>query len=235
MNYMDFVVNDAINEDNIDELFKVIFADDLKIDFKKMSEFLNSRYDVYCKQFSKDVQSEMKIFLEDIYTDPQKFDDLILNIKCLLVSENSFSEDIINMIDSKIFWFMFAISVKKCVGQPLSKIDNTEEYFSYMNVETEEQKNAHIQCINAYSNDCNNFSLKRNPELCLFLHKFGSKNKKIKTKKKNVSRVVRRTKKLMQIYKISHRHNSYNIFKGQCHIVPEDFAKMIVTFFCNVL
>lgn len=226
-NQMSILLNDINSEDNFDRLFDVIFSNDYIIDHNLLVSFLQERYSVIAPSLSDGDKESINTYINELSSDLDELNYFLIKIQRLLIDPDEHS--LMLRLDHSAFWTFFAISIKKCVSSPSSKIENTEDYYSQVTTNTSQQEKAHQKCIAAFNLNSDKFSLRTDPMLKLFLHSFHSRNKRIKTRKKNLHRVLKKTKKIMQAKKINDRTNSnYNIFIGKTYIIPEEFAKYIV-------
>lgn len=221
---INLLIQESISDKNADQLFEIIFDKDLQVDTKKLLAFLYDIADSLEGELTQ--KTDTKNYVKVLEDTDDELDYFLLKLRDALISPES--KAAFSKLDYTLFWNMFAIAEKKCIGAPYSSIDDEASFFSQVIVDTSEQKKAHKECINGFNMDSDRFSRATDPMLKLFLHPFHSKNKKLRTKKKNIHRVLKTTKRVMQAYKISHRHDSYNIFVGKCYVVPDDFTKYVV-------
>lgn len=231
--YSDIIIQDAISDDNTDRLHDVLFSRGDGIDNEKLISFLRERASMYSSKYDIETNKCIAEYIDQLSTDNCKQEHFILHLGAELSHQVTHFPSELTKYDYMVFWSMFAIAEKKCIGLPAAKITDIQNYFKLLSPLTQQQENAHTACIKYFNLNADSFSLKQNPQLRLFLHPFHSKNKKLRTKKKNLHRVLRPTKKIMQINKINHRKSSYNIFNGRSHIVPEQFTKIIVDLFLS--
>lgn len=222
------IIKDAISDDNVDHLLDVLFSKEKGIDSAELISFIKERAVIYSSQYDIDTNKNIAEYIDQLSTDNYKQESFVLQLGAELSSQITSSQSELTKLNYMIFWSMFAIAEKKCIGSPTVKITDIPYYFNMLPPLTTEQKKAHTSCIKAFNLNADSFSLKKNSHLRLFLHPFHSKNKRLRTKKKNLQRVLKNTKKIMLVNKINHRKNSYNIFSGKSHIVPEQFTKMII-------
>lgn len=228
----DIIIQDAISDDNVDRLLDVLFSKEEGINNVELISFIKERASMYSSKYDIDTNKNITEYIDQLSADNCKQESFILQLGAELSGQITSSQSELTKLNYRLFWSMFAIAEKKCIGSPTVKITNTS-YFKMFSPLTSEQEKAHTFCINAFNLNADSFSLKKDSNLRLFLHPFHSKNKKLRTKKKNLHRVLKTTKKIMLVNKINHRKNSYNIFSGKSYIVPEQFTKLIVDLFLS--
>ena len=228
------IVKLAIKDDNQETLFEIIFSDDYQIDKQQMLNFLNS---IVTSADENDINiEEAKDCLHIMQNDNSSYQNFLNCLKAELAAPDpdypNAKPESFDLLDKNIFWSMTAISMKKCLGSNNANamITDLEQYYRSIPEQLNNaQKICHIECIKYFNMDANNFSREKNKELALYLHEFHSKNKRIKTRKKNLQRVKKRIKRIMQIYKLAHNRMPSNIFSKKRYKVPEQFAKSIST------
>lgn len=227
---MKILLDDISSEENFERLFNIIFADDHLIDKELVISFLQERVNVIESSLNESDKESIKNYIKKLRNDLDEFDYLLIKIQETLI--NPADQYLLLRLDYSIFWTLFSISIKKCISSPLSQINNVNDYYSQVTLDTPQLRKAHKECIDAFNLNSDRFSLKTDPMLKLFLHSFHSKNKKIRTRKKNLQRVLKTTKKVMQAKKINDRLNPrYNIFEGKTCIVPDEFTKYVIKYF----
>ena len=227
------IIQDAISDDNVDRLLDVLFSKEDGIDSVELISFIRERASMYISKYDIDTRKSIAEYIDQLSADNCKQESFVLQLGAELSSQITPSQSEFTKLNYMVFWSMFAIAEKKCIGSPTVKITDIPNYFKSLSPLTQKQENAHTACIRAFNLNADSFSLKKNSQLRLFLHPIRSKNKKLRTKKKNLHRVLKTTKKIMQVNKINHRKNSYNIFSGKSYIVPEQFTKIIVDLFLS--
>lgn len=228
---IDIIIQDAISDNNVDRLLDVLFSKEDGIDSVALISFIKERASMYSFKYDIDTNKKISEYIDQLSTDNSRQENFVLNLGAKLCSQIPSSQSELTQLNYMVFWSMFAIAEKKCIGLPTVKITDPSNFFKMLPPLTPNQENAHTACIKAFNLNADSFSLKANSQLRLFLHPFHSKNKRLRTKKKNLNRVLKTTKKIMQVHKINHRKNAYNIFSGKSYIVPEQFTKMIVNLF----
>lgn len=223
---MKIIVEDLIKEECSEMLFEVLFASEKGINMSKMIDFMIERFNVYKNEYSLSEQNEILNYIDCVRKSQKMFDELIMEIKESLTEKYEFDAGEIGKLDYSKFWHMYAVAIKKCTSMHNDVLDEYE-YFKNVNATTLRQKMAHKACIKGYSYDSNKISKKGHPELNLFIHGINIRSRKKMVAKRNIERVWRRTKKLMQIHKIRCRFDEYNFFIGKCEKVPRDFADVI--------
>ncbi len=223
---MKIIVDDAIKEECSDKLFEALFATEVGVDTQKMIDFIIDRFASQKNKYSLDEQKDIQNYIDCVRESKKLFDELIVAIKESLIGQYEFDAGEIGKLDYNKFWHMYAVALKKCIIMHNDVIDH-DEYFKMVKVTTPRQRMAHETCIEGYAYDSNRIYKKDHPELQLFMHGINIRSKKKNIAKKNIERVKRRTRKLMQIYKIKCRFDKYNFFIGKCDQVPNDFASVI--------
>lgn len=227
------IIQDAISDENVDRLLDVLFSKEDGIDSVALISFIKERALVYSSKYDSDINKNIAEYIDQLSTDNSRQESFILQLGAELSRQITSSQIELTKLNYMAFWTMFAIAEKKCIGSPTLEITDLPIFFKMLPPLTPKQEDAHTACIKAFNLNADSFSLKTNSQLRLFLHPFHSKNKRLRTKKKNLNRVLKTTKKIMQVNKINHRKNSYNIFGGKSYIVPEQFTKMIVNLFLS--
>lgn len=229
---------DWITDDNYHEkLFEVIFYNDNYIDKQALFALITN---IVKEKGNASMQKNTAEFINSIQDSSFLYDVFIKYLKDKLTQQLQNTKEYGKMVDVSFnslypdtFWPFFSIAIKKCINSPKEVIDNTDMYFNLIPNLNQYQKEVHNECLIAFNCNANDFNRKKNPELKIFLHSFGSKNKKIKTRKKNLQRVKRRAKKVMQVYKLSHNETHRNIFSNGRHKVPDQFSDCIINIFLN--
>lgn len=228
---MKIIVEDLIKEECSEMLFEVLFESEKGINMSKMIDFMIERFNVYKNEYSLSEQNEIVNYIDCVRKSQKMFDEFIMEIKESLTEQYEFDAGEIGKLDYNRFWHMYAVAIKKCTGMRNDVLDENEyfkdEYLKKVKEITPRQKMAHRACIQGYAYDSNKISKKDHPELNLFMHEIHIRSRKKMAAKRYIERVWKRTKKLMQIYKIRCRFDEYNFFKGKCEKVPYDFAKVI--------
>lgn len=225
------LVQEIVNDTNAEQLFDAIFIEETGIDSKNVIEILQNCLLSLKGELSVDDYEYASEYLAALPSNNQEMDYILLKISGAL-SAGVEDKDLAT-ITSKTFWSLYAIACKKSISMPKVVFENPEAYYSQVSTDTRQQQKAHQICLNAFGMDACRFDVKTMPGLKVFLHPIHSKNKKIRTKKKNLHRVLKTTKKIMQAHKIAHRNDSYHYFMGKSHIVPEEFTRSIVKSFLS--
>lgn len=142
------------------------------------------------------------------------------------------NEDLLIRLNRALFWKMYGISVKKCLGVGYAKMQIPNQ--DYLNIIPNGinlcQKNAHLETLQVFNTDVQKYSFKRTPDLKYYLPPIRSRNKSPKTKKKNIRRVERRAKRIIQLYGLKQKGGMFN--NGR-HLVPKQFADGIIKLCIN--
>ena len=142
------------------------------------------------------------------------------------------NKDVQISINRALFWNMYGISVKKCLGAGYAKTKiQKKDYFDIIpDGINSYQKDAHNKTLQHFNTDVQNYSFTRTPGLKYYLHPIRSKNKSPKTKKKNIRRVEKRAKRIMQLCGLN---QSGSMFNNGRHLVPKQFADGIIKLCIN--
>ncbi len=217
------------SDEKKDELLDVLFKDDDKIDKTELLDFLKRTFD-NCDSFN------VKTCIDIIANNPDAYGHLLIKLQEMLISQltkdmnSGFGTVSIASIDSYAFWTYYTISVKKCLGieHAGDKLSEIIYFRAISPAKNKPQKECQTTCLESFNFDAINFSIKDCPTLRVFIHKFHSKNKRLKTRKKNLRRVQRRARKILQISKLAHNGKSMALFSQGRHVVVKDFADAIV-------
>ena len=143
-------------------------------------------------------------------------------------------DDTYDTLSPDVFWPMMVIAMKKCLGQDNAQAEITDKN-AYFHLIPESlnaaQVRVHNKCINFFAMDVSKISKKTWVDLRYYLHNLGSKNKKIKTRKKNLKRVEERIHRIMIVNRISHNGIQGNIFSQGRYLVPRQFEHALVKLF----
>lgn len=230
---MEELVKLVVSEKNQDDFFELIFSDDNQIDREKLVDHLSRL--VSDADDSKIDEERMGEVISSIWKNELCFKRFLMLLKQGLIDPDNEdysdpSEIQLDVMDAGVFWSMVPIAMKKCLGVGLSKIkiENEINYFSEMPADlNQKQVDCHKRCIKSFNLDAGKFSRKKYKDLGVFLHNFHSNNKRPLTKKKNLKRVERRVKRIMQAYKVAHNGMGSNIFSDGRYKVPEQFSNYL--------
>ena len=232
----DFIIKAAIDDKSQKELFAILFSRDSFIDKRRLLSFLAEKVNNDAEKISAD-----KVVIDEVLTELKKnrlhYDIFLTELKNALnrqiresLGYERLEDGAYDTLSPEVFWPMMVVAMKKCLGPKNARVSITDrkQYFNYISEELNPaQKKVHNKCIDYFANNADDFSISTNLELRKYLHPFHSKNKKIKTQKKNLNRVEKRINKIMQVYKISHDRIEVNIFSKGRYIVPCQFASYI--------
>lgn len=140
-------------------------------------------------------------------------------------------KNLLILINQELFWIMYGISIKKClgVGHATKQIPNSEFFQVLPDDINSFQQDAHKDTLESFNTDVRRYSFRRTPDLKYFLHPIHS-NKSPNTKKKNIHRVEKRAKRIMLLYGLKQNGDMFN--QGR-HMVPKQFASGIIKIFIN--
>jgi nickel-dependent lactate racemase len=119
---------------------------------------------------------------------------------------------------------IFTVAAKKCLSPRYHKstitTDNLSDY----------PETVIALCAKGFDTDVTGKNFSNVEGLDIFLHR-RHQYKKLKTQKKQISRVLKRTKRVMLLYKTE----AYNTkeFKGKRAEVPEAFLREVKSHFCS--
>lgn len=221
------VLDIITSDEKKNSLLDVLYADDSAIKKNELLQFV--------KECCSSVD-DMKTFeyLNLLNTDDDVYKDFLIKLREKLISQiindlgKTYDSFDIESIDGAVFWSMYAIAIKKCIGTGHAT-DRLEQktYFDTIPPLNQYQTDTHEKCLRYFNMNANAFSLKKTSQLRLFLHSFHSKNKALKTRKKNLHRVERRAKKIVQVNKLAHGGRS-KLFSNGRYLVPGQLAAAIV-------
>ena len=236
----EFLLDIAADDCYCDEMLRICFHDDNCIDKKSLLSFLRKQTSATgIPQADKDFVCS---YIEEINNDDWEYIVFLRLLKIRLIDTLFASAGYTHKVDyydslsPLTFWAYSVIAMKKCLGRGKSQvvISDTNLYYSLIPMQINQaQKDSHDNCIKIFSRDADEYSVHEHEELRLYLHPFRSKNQKLKTQKKNLSRVVKRVKRIMQINKLSHNKLQGNMFSDGRYVVPEQFAECIKKLFLN--
>lgn len=230
---MDYMVQDLLTDDNIETLLNTLFISDKYIDFVKLIDLLESRAKTYKDKFSAEEKECFENVLEEMKTSRKLQMQFLFKLKDALMSGED--PNILPKLDYTMFWSMFPIAIKKCLNAPTAVV-NKDEYYSIVSALSEsvlspEQVATHNLCIQNFNFNANIFpnSLE---QLAVFLHPMRS-FKRTRTKKKHLSRVLKKANKMMIAHKIMHRESQDIVFRGRAYKTPDQFTKAISHIFLS--
>lgn len=215
----------SLNESLEDEFFDICFSDPIAIDRNAVVQFLTDRVNESATHLDKD---ELRNYLLKM-----KSDDILFY---------SFFEDLYNGLPCRVerlpkfHWMLMSIAMKKCLGEENARkqITDFKLYIGlFDDVTTAQQESTHKNCIGFFNTDVGKFSVGNVGDLALYLHCFRSKNKRIKTRKKNLRRVTRATKKIMLSYKIARNGRRDDLLSHGRHKVPDQVRNRLVRLFLS--
>ena len=236
----EFLIDIASEDCYSYEMLRICFHDDDCIDKKLLLSFLRKR--ITKAGIPQADKNRVLSFVEKIDGDETEYIVFLHILKKRIVqklldsSGDQLRDDDFDSLSSVLFWPMVVVAMKKCLGRGNSRavISDTNLYYSFIPMQlNRSQKGTHDNCIEIFSHDADKYSVDEFKELRVFLHSFGSKNKKRKTRKKNLNRVVKRVHRVMQINKISHHNLPGNIFSEGRYLVPKQFADCLKKMFLN--
>lgn len=224
---MEYMVQDLLKDENIETLLDALFISDEYVDFDKLLNLLESRAGTYKKNLSADEKECIDDMLKGISSSRKLQILLLFTIKDALKPE--VRPDTLAKLDYTMFWSMFPIAIKKCLNSPTAVVNRDDYYTFVKTLSVRElslaQVTAHDTCITNFNYDANKFP-NNLEQLAIFLHPMRS-FKKTRTKKKHISRVLKKANKIMIAHKILHRESQDIVFKGRTYKIPEQFAKAI--------
>lgn len=226
------IVEDITGDGCADDLNEALFSNDKNIDYDKLLSLLEFRYEYYSGKLTDEEKEMVRDYLCNIQDNENELEYLIFSIENKLSEDESLAKEKIIALEFTAFWILFSIACKKCVDDSNAKFIDHSNFLERFVITTDQQKEAFLLCKKGFEMNSKRFSRGKTYNLDLFLPTIRS-NKNIKKKKKNIHRVLRRTKKIMQINKMAHRNNGYNIFMGKTYLVPDQFVKTVINDFMN--
>ena len=231
---MNEILNEITSDKVRDSLLEILYFNDSTIDKTAFLKFVR-------KSCTPTDDAAVVDYINSLDTDQTKYAYFLIKLRDKLVDQ--ISDDLgkrcdlfsITSIESAVFWSMYAIAVKKCIGIEKAKETLVESaYFGAVSDSLNSyQKKSHNECLKAFNMDANRFKLKDTIALRMFLHPFHSKNKALKTRKKNLHRVEKRAKKIVQVDKLARGGKSRAMFSNGKYLVPKQFADAIVKLYLN--
>lgn len=226
---LEYILSTITSDDSKNSLLDVLYFNDTNIDKTALVEFIR-------KSLTPIVDTDLDKIITLLDENHDVYTYFLIKLQEKLISQitNDLGKNIdafsITSIEHFVFWSMYVVAIKKCIGTEYAKETiSPPQYFSLIpNTLNKYQIQTHNECIDSFNMDINCFSLKNTPDLRIFLHSFHSKNKSIKTRKKNLRRVQKRAKKIMQVNKLAHGGKSKAMFSNGKYLVPEQFANAIV-------
>lgn len=231
---LDLILDAVTSDDKKERLLNVLYVNDSEID---KSALLNYIRDCVAPISTKEIAEYINLL--DNNCDDYKFFLIKLTNKLFAQIQDGLGENYdpfyIASIERSVFWSLYVIAIKKCIGTENAAATLTiNEYFHEIpNDLNKYQKNTHSDCLDIFNMNINKFTLKNTPDLRLFLHSFHSKNKSLRIRKKNLSRVKRRALKIVQVNKLANNGKSKSMFSNGQYLVPEQFAAAIVKLYLN--
>lgn len=224
----------AAKEENFPELFQIIFSCNDGIDQQRMLDFLNQSVNNAPDLAATSLPAVIGSLQKDKELFESFLSELLEETSRKFSREPGYDRDLGTVYNEAmtpaIFWMMMAVSMKKCLGTEHAKDTViSQALFNKFQSLNHDQKRTHQECINAFNYNADSFTFKNNKYLGVFLHKFRSKNKRVKTRKKNLHRVTRRVKKMMQIYKLSHKGSGHSMFSNGRHEIPDQFDAFLLS------
>lgn len=218
------LLNVLLSDGNLEAILDVLFS---KKEVVNNEIFVDGLREIASEKLGKTFDT----YFDQLKTDTNEF-NYFIGLMGKFLWKNTFmgelDEFVIVTLEELTIWLLFAVSIKKCLGIRYAKEKLTEtRYYPEMRYSVnDEQKKAHSQCVSYFSNDVSRFSLKRNPLLRIFLHSFHGRNKAIKTKKKNIRRVIKRAERYMILNRLYHRNEC--VFQNGKYLVPKQFGETII-------
>ena len=127
-------------------------------------------------------------------------------------------QQLMAFIHTRVFWSLFPKAVKKCLSRNLySATVNSNLISGYQHGVVE-------KCVAGFNIDAATYSRTSESGLHLFLHK-RYYSKKIRTQKKNVSRVRRQIRKIIMLYKS--KYPAGRAFIKGLDNLPDDFIRAV--------
>lgn len=229
MNTLDYILDKITSDESRNNLLDALYTDDSDIDKSAFLGFVRT-----CLE--SDASAEVMEYIEALDSESDEYAYFLVKLQDKLISQinkdlgKDYDTIRIACVESFVFWSMYAIAIKKCIGtEHVTDVIEESEYFGANSEPLNRfQTESHRECLRKFNMDAGKFTLKNTQELRMFLHKFGSKNKSIRIRKKNLHRVERRAKKIMQLNKLVHGGKSKSMFSNRKYLVPGQFANIIL-------
>lgn len=231
---LEHILNCITTDGKKQDLLNVLYTDDSTIDKSTLLNFVQE-----CLSPVDDTSLSQSIDL--LYTNHDVYTHFLAKLKDKLVSQiiddlgKEYDPLLFESIDAFMFWSMYTIAIKKCIGAEHAgvKLSDSTYFDAIPDILNDYQRQSHNECIRSFNMNTNTFTLRNTPDLRLFLHSFHSKNKSYRTRKKNLRRVEKRAKKIVQVNKLAHNGKSKPTFSNGRYLVPGQFADAIVKIYIN--
>ena len=223
----EIVIKDLLKDNELKELNVILFSTEDKIDKNSIISLLLNRFSNYKDSFSESEQIDIENYINNLFN-PNMFSDFIKCLEMGIIKNEGFDIKDIIIIDRSIFWKLYSVAIKKCTFPDNIDLPDFSIYSNYATLKSKEQKDAHKICHNYFNKDVSEYTEKNIPALKIYFIPFSVRNSKYRTKKKNINRVKKKAKKLMQVLRLHHNNIKYNMFSGKSHIVVDEFASIVI-------
>lgn len=224
-----FIVYDLLKEDNIDQALEVIFSYNEALNQDSIIELVNKRFNKYRSTINGDFSNAIEKYINKMQRSSSARELFITRFSKILTEELDAGQ---LMMLARSFWLLFPIAIKKCIKLP-EVIYDKDEYLDCINNVfgpglNRHQMDTHEECITSFNKNADDYTFDSFPLLTVFFKSHNIKSyKRARAKKKQVHRVLRRTKKIMITYKII--DNAYaHLFDNKVYLVPDQFSKTII-------
>lgn len=226
---------------SFDELYEICFSDDNRIDKDLFVEFLNNRVQTSSSIKDEDKKDIFK-YIDEMKAKAELFDSFIRDYRNSFRSPHFFNNEL-----PKMHWALMTIAMKKCLGDDnaTAQITDFDLYVALYNnnknnrdeklvISTIEQKKTHSDCVYYFNNaDAAKYTRETMMGLDLYLHKIRT-NSRYRTRKKNLRRVAKTTKRMMLLRKLSiNGEQDENLIRGRHNVPMQMRARLAKLFLSN--
>lgn len=220
----EIIIGYLLDEKKLDGTIDVMYAYDDKLEYAKVTSYIDDLYADNKKDLSDDQKRVVADYIKKLRNSGEEVENLLLEMAAEIVKKNGMNPAILNM-DTTTFWTTYSIAVKKCLFNPTVQLDSGVYYSGLKDNDTKGQIIAHRICLTAFNLDADSFRKTEGSLLCLLLPNI-RRPKRIRTKKKYVNMVAKEAKKLTIHYKAIDPSGS--VFKEKSPKVIEAFKKKII-------
>lgn len=224
-----FIIYDLLKEENIEEALKVIFSYDGTLNQDSIVELVNKRFNDYKSIINGDFPNTIEKYIDRMQRNSSARELFIARFTKILTEEIEAGQLIML---ARSFWLLFPIAIKKCIKSPRVIYDK-DKYLACINSTfgpelNRHQIDAHEECITSFNKNSDDYTFDSFPLLKVFFISHSIRPyKRARAKKKQIHRVLRRTKKIMITYKMIDSPFA-QLFENKVYLVPDQFAKTII-------
>jgi len=220
------ILASLLTDDNIELLYLFIFDQS-----KYQIEISNQICDIFLDFDSDYSENEIRLFLKEFFSSDDNMRQFCYELGDVLTTQvfnsdysgSTTERQLMQYIQTGIFWSLFPKAVKKCLNRNLYtatiKSDIVNGY----------PQEAIQKCVSGFNSDANTYKLAAEPGLNTLLHK-RHYAKRLRTQKKNITRVRKRIKKVVLLYKSKYPRG--NAFNNKLNELPDEFISIIRKLFC---